>query len=277
MRLALGLVLCLAPALHAQEADRFAWGEDRPRFRKAEYVGTGLALAGSAAAFFFIPHPTTPAWKGQILFDKGARNSLRARSESGRARATKLSDMLSFPLVGYAVLDGPISAGFIGGNKDTAIQLSLIGLEVFAVTELLNLTVSAAIRRERPEANVCDPNGNYDSHCARSFWSGHTANAFAAASLVCSEHQALPLYGGKADGVACGSALAVASAVGVLRIVANDHHASDVLIGAAAGGAIGYLMPNFLHFRSKRPSNKLGYLIPNISPGGGGLTYLKTW
>lgn len=275
MKITMALLFCLAPALRAQEADPLAWG-DRPRFSKAEYIGTGTALAGSAAAFFFIPHPKTPAWRGQILFDKGARNTLRARSQGGRDRATVYSDMLSYPLVAYAMVDGPITAA-IRGNKDTAIQLSLIGAEVFAVTELLNLTVSAVVRRERPADNVCDPNGKYDSHCARSFWSGHTANAFAAASLICAEHESLPLYGGgKADKGACAGALAAASAVGTLRIVSNDHHASDVIVGAAVGAAIGYLLPNYLHFKSKNP-NKLGYLIPNVTPSGGGLTYIKAW
>ncbi|MCX5786951.1 MAG: phosphatase PAP2 family protein [Elusimicrobia bacterium] len=277
MKAALALLLCLAPALQAAEAQRFAWDENWPRFRTSEYVVTGLALAGAAADFYLASPPKSSAWKGEILFDKGARNTLMARSEAGQKRASTISDLLTYPLIGYSMLDGPITAGWVGGNKDTAIQLSLITAETFAVNEVLNLTVSSLVRRSRPEGDVCAPGSKYDPHCARSFWSGHTANVFAAASLVCAEHGALELYGGKADAVACGTSLAAASAVGVLRIVANDHHASDVIVGAAIGAATGYLMPNLLHFKSKRSGNQLGYLIPNVGPNGGGLTYVKAW
>jgi membrane-associated phospholipid phosphatase len=199
------------------------------------------------------------------------------RSEADRNWAEVLANLLTFPLIGYSMLDGPITAGWVGGNKEAAIQLSLIKAETIAVTEVLNLTVSNLIPRRRPDGATCDPNSQYDPHCVKSFWSGHAANVFAAAALVCTEHGALGLYGGKADAVACGTSLAVASAVSVLRIATNDHHASDIIVGAAVGAVTGYLMPNLLHFKFKRSRNQLGYLIPNVGPNGGGLTYVKIW
>jgi membrane-associated phospholipid phosphatase len=198
-------------------------------------------------------------------------------SQAGQDRAKSFSDLVAFPLIGYSMLDGPVAAAWAGGSKDVAIQLSLINAETFAVIEFLNLGVSNLIPRRRPESAECDPNTRYDPHCVKSFWSGHTANVFAGAALICVEHGALPLYGGKADEIACGTALAAASAVGVLRITANDHHASDVVVGAAVGAAAGYLMPRLLHFRSKKSRDRFGYLIPAAAPRGGGLTYVKTW
>ncbi|MCX5795990.1 MAG: phosphatase PAP2 family protein [Elusimicrobia bacterium] len=277
MQAALALLLGLAPALQAAEGQRFAWDESWPRFRRAEYFITGLAAAGSAADYFLVSPPKAAAWKGEILFDQGARNTLMARSGAGQNRAGALSDLLVYPLIGYSMLDGPVTAGWAGGNKDTAVQLALINAETFAVTEVLNLSISNLLPRSRPEGDACPSNSKYDPHCVRSFWSGHAANAFAAASLVCAEHGALDLYGGKGDAAACGTALTAASAVGVLRIVSNDHHASDVIVGAAVGAATGYLMPNLLHFKSKRSRHHLGYLIPSVGPTGGGLTYVKAW
>lgn len=277
MKTALALLLLLAPALQAAEDPKYAWDESWPRFRTSEYVVTGLAAAGAAANFYLVPAPRTPAWRGPILFDKGARNTLLIRSEARRDRAKNLSDYLAFPLIGYSMLDGPLTAGWAGGNKDTALQLSLINAETFAVVEVLNLTVSNVLPRKRPEGAACDPGTRYDPHCVKSFWSGHTANVFAAASLVCAEHEALGLYGGKADAAACGASLTVAAAVGVVRIAANDHHASDVIVGAAVGAATGYLMPNLLHFRSRESRDRLGWLIPHAGPQGGGLTYVKAW
>jgi len=277
MKAALALLLCLAPALLAAEGQGFERNERWPEFRTSEYLITGLAVAGSAANYYLVSPPKSPLWRGDILFDNAARNTLMIRSEAGQKRASTLSDILAYPLIGYSMLDGPITAGWVGGDKDAAIQLSLINAETFAVNEVLNLTVSSLVRRSRPEGDVCASNSKYDPHCARSFWSGHAANVFAAASLVCAEHGALGLYGGKADAAACVTSLAAASAVGVLRIASNDHHASDVIAGAAVGVATGYLMPKFLHFNSKRPRNQLGYLIPYGGPTGGGLTYVKAW
>ena len=277
MKTAPALLLCLAPALQAAEGRGSAWDESWPRFRTSEVVVTGLAGAGAARNFYLVPPPRSPAWRGGILFDKGARNTLLSRSEAGRGRAKDLSNLLAYPLIGYSMLDGPITAGWVGGDKDAAIQLSLINAEVFAVTEVLSLAVSNAFPRSRPEGAACDPGSQYDPHCVKSFWSGHTANGFAAAALVCAEHGALGLYGGKADAAACGTSLAAASAVGVLRIVSNDHHASDVLVGAAVGAATGYLMPNLLHFKFKKSSGRLGAWIPHAGPAGGGLTYVQVW
>jgi len=177
------------------------------------------------------------------------------------------------------MLDGPVTAGWAASNKDAAIQLSLINAETFAVTEVLNLTISNVLPRNRPEGAACDPNTLYDPYCVKSFWSGHAANVFAAAALVCAEHESLGLYGGDgtADTVACVTSLTVASTVSVLRIATNNHYASDVTIGAAVGGATGYLMPRLLHFNSSKSSQERGYLIPHVEAHGGGLTYVKAW
>jgi membrane-associated phospholipid phosphatase len=277
MKAFLALLLCLAPALRAEEPPKkFAWHEEWPRFRTSEYVATGVALAGAAANFYLIPAPKSPAWRGDILFDHKARNTLLIPSPTGRDAAKAMADYLAAPLMLYAMLDGPVTTRW-AGNKDTAIQLALINAETFAVMEVLNLSISNALPRERPKDAVCDPGSKYDPHCVKSFWSGHTANVFVAASLICAEHPALDLYGGgTADKAACGAGLAIASVVGVSRIASNNHHASDVVVGAAMGAAVGYWMPKILHFRSKK-ENHLGWLIPNVGPQGGGLTYVKAW
>jgi hypothetical protein len=44
-------------------------------------------------------------------------------------------------------------------------------------------------------------------------------------------------------------ALLLASATGVLRIAADDHYASDVIVGALVGIAAGYLFPKLAYYR----------------------------
>jgi hypothetical protein len=61
-----------------------------------------------------------------------------------------------------------------------------------------------------------------------SFPSGHTAEAFAGATLLCIE------YGENYEWVPY-AAYTVASGVGIMRILNNKHYASDVLFGAGIG------------------------------------------
>lgn len=275
--LAAALLLSAAAASAAEPTRRSPlWDESWPRFGRANYALTGTAAAAAFANFYWIPAPKSAVWKGPILFDRQMRNALLIGPEEGRRRARTLADALVAPLMGYALLDGPVAAGFGAGDSDAALQLALINAETFAVVNALNFTITNALPRSRPEGAVCDPESRYDANCVKSFWSGHTANAFASASLVCAEHEAIPLYGGKADAAACGAALSIAAAVGVSRITSNNHHASDVLVGAAVGGAVGYWMPRLLHFRTKKES-KHGRLMPSVSPAGGALTYVLAW
>jgi membrane-associated phospholipid phosphatase len=67
-----------------------------------------------------------------------------------------------------------------------------------------------------------------DGHDNASWPSGHTEQAFAAASLLQKE------YGYKSIWYSIGG-YTVATSVGVLRILNNKHYLPDVLIGAAAG------------------------------------------
>lgn len=274
---ALGAWLLLSAALRAAEPAPLAWKEEWPRFRPAEYAATGVAAAAAAGIFYGVPAPRAAAWKGPVFFDRPARNALLVGTATARRRVEVLSDALVFPLVGYALLDGPLTAG-LAGEGDAALQLALINAETFAFLNLLNFSITNALPRARPADAVCEASSHYDPGCVKSFWSGHTANAFAAASLICVEHEALPLYGGgRADAAACAAALVVASAAGVTRITSNRHHASDVLAGAAMGGALGLLMPRLLHFKPRSTARRLGVLIPSVGPRGGGLTYIKTW
>lgn len=269
--------LLLSAALHAAEPAPLAWKEEWPRFRTSEYAATGVAAAAAAGIFYGVPAPRAAAWKWPVFFDGPARNALLVGSAASRRRVAVLSDALVFPLVGYALLDGPLTAG-LAGEGDAALQLAMVNAETFAILNLLNFSITNALPRARPSGAVCEASSRYDPGCVKSFWSGHTANAFAAASLICVEHEALPLYGGgRADAAACAAALVVASAAGVSRITSNRHHASDVVTGAAVGAALGYMMPKLLHFKPRPGARRLGRLIPSVGPRGGGLTYVKTW
>ena len=55
--------------------------------------------------------------------------------------------------------------------------------------------------------------------------------------------------GGAGDAIACGTSFLAAAAVGMLRVVSDQHYGSDVVTGAAVGSLIGLGIPWLLHYR----------------------------
>ena len=115
----------------------------------------------------------------------------------------------------------------------------------------------------RPYALGCAEDPEYRKRCDRpdrnrSFFSGHTVLAFTGAGLACAHHMKLRPYGGAGDGIACGTAMALATATGTLRIGSDRHYVSDVVVGAVWGMAAGYLLPVALHYRSRPPNWEAG-------------------
>ena len=137
-----------------------------------------------------------------------------------------------------------------------AKQMALINLQTLGVTLALQSLAKMIASRERPYGRTCGgqlPESNRDCDSSsryESFFSGHTAQSFAAAGLICSHHLNLELYGGGwADVVPCAAGFSVASGVGLLRIMGDKHYLSDVMLGAAVGTLTGLGLPWLLHYR----------------------------
>jgi hypothetical protein len=101
---------------------------------------------------------------------------------------------------------------------------------------------------------VLDSHGQFLEQCGtgndnRSFFSGHATATATVAGLVCLHHQHLPLFGGGlADLAPCLAMIGVSVAAGILRLVDDEHWASDVMVGWADGFLSGYVLPSLLHF-----------------------------
>jgi membrane-associated phospholipid phosphatase len=112
------------------------------------------------------------------------------------------------------------------------------------VSAALTVALMYAVGRPRPFLYGQDaPLTERESGgAAMSFPSGHTANAFAAVTATFSIWHALrPDSAAPYWALAIGGALA--TTVGVSRILGGDHFPSDVLAGALIGGAIGWAIP----------------------------------
>lgn len=172
-------------------------------------------------------------------FDEGVRDLLRADSSQWRSRAGTTSDILVTSMVVAPYLNEGLRI-----RNSTLPAPGYNGLWVntgaFAITGVLTMGVKHVVGRERPYVRNCASNATYDFGCGtadedQSFFSGHTSWSFTGAGLICSNRET--------SSTLCYSAVGVAATTGVLRIVADKHYATDVLVGALVGASVGYFFP----------------------------------
>ena len=255
----LAALLAVASARPARADSRLEWQDDWRRVGATEYLTAGTMFASAFAITFWVPPAAEPAWTRPLWIDRDVRTWLKLGTASARATAAMLSDTLVAASVLQPLLvDGVVTAGLMDKNTDVMHELSIINLQAFALTQLLNASAKRVFARERPYMVGCreEPGyiGSCDSHDRlRSYYSGHSATAATGAGLVCAHHSHLPLYGSVvADGLACGGAWALAAAAGALRVAADRHWATDVLTGHIVGFTAGYLLPTLMYYGSFR-------------------------
>lgn len=271
----------LAP-LSAQAADpeRVEWNPEWPRFRVVEVLATGVFLGQALTASFLYPTPPI-RWRGGILFDDAVRDAIKPDTRDRRESLRPYSDNIYLGTVLFPFVDNALTAVVHSG--DVALEIFAMNLQSLSLSGALTLTAQK-LGRERPAGRGCVDDPQYSPKCrsekglTESFFSGHTAAAFTSAGLTCVHHQHLPLYGGGwADTLACVTMLAVASTEGALRIMTDDHYASDVLIGVGVGLASGYLLPSWLHYgfaNDGKAQRERGALLPMWRTASGGAVVL---
>jgi membrane-associated phospholipid phosphatase len=236
------------------QGERRSWNPEWRRFGTADYVlsGGSLALTGVAAAW----SPSKNRWRRHVAFDETVRRQLSVKSYVNTQRAQDASDLLlSLSIANPALFQALIVTYWYRRSEDVAGQMLLVTLESLSITAGVQGTTAALANRERPYGRDCD--GSIPTEledCAstrryRSFFSGHTSMAFAAATTACGFQFRHEVFGNAAaNTVACGGALLTAAAVGTLRVVGTQHYATDVLTGAGVGSLIGLGVPWLLHY-----------------------------
>lgn len=210
------------------------------------------------------PEEATIRFEVPVL-DHGARDLFRGEQKHTRDAAARLSDLgLRTLVLAPYVIDAGMALT-VHRDYDVAAQLALIDFEVLTLAGMTQLLASRVIGRARPYVSACAP-----GECAygpyRSFLSGHAMATFTAAGLMCIHHEKLPLFGGGApDTWACVWALSVASVTSTLRLVADEHWASDVLVGAGLGWIYGYYLPRLLHFHAAKMTKSSGGRRPDVT------------
>ncbi|MBI5069234.1 MAG: phosphatase PAP2 family protein [Deltaproteobacteria bacterium] len=206
-------------------------------------VVTGALLAGSLATALWQDRLTPPRCRvcGAGALDTWARDQLRWADGRGASTASDVMLVAVPALAGGALLVSSLQHG----DARTALEDGLMLVEATSVAVLATQVAKLAAARLRPYA-WADPAGGHGPDSRRSFWSGHTAFTFAAASAAGTVAR---LRGYRSWPWILGLGLAGAAATGWLRMAADRHWATDVLVGAAVGTAAGLGIPAWLHGR----------------------------
>ena len=211
----------------------------------------GASALGSGVALFLSPspfHATEPGWRGGILFDDGARSALRLGTPDALDIAATVSDVLLVATMLGAVAIESTLAPLVQGDPDLALQAHSAHMLALGITLGLVEIVKHAVGRARPYTTGCEndpsrPECGNGGDANASFYSGHTSMAFTSAGFSCAMHLSRHLYGDVgADVAACASSVALAAGTGLLRVAADRHYLTDVLLGAVTGFAVGYLV-----------------------------------
>ena len=246
------VLLAVSSRAAAQQSDSL-WQDEWNRVTAAE-VAISVGLFGAATLGFLFAVRDDTSWHGGILFDDAVRNGLTLQSRGGRDASRWISDItLAAEFLYPTAVDAGLIAWLLEEDPDTAWQILGMDALSFSVTAASLVLARIIVNRERPYVQECAADPAYSGRCGESdhpsFFSGHTAFAFTGAGLVCAHHLNLRLHGGGApDTIACVSALVLAASTSLLRLFADEHYVSDVLVGAVIGFGSGFVLPTAIHY-----------------------------
>jgi membrane-associated phospholipid phosphatase len=220
-------------------------------------------LAGGVVLGARLVHPLDDYW-ARRLQDSSTQQSRKLQALATFVRTTAAPG--SYIIGGTMYLTGRVAK-----NRKLA-SLGLHGLEGLLVGEATGSVLKGIVGRQRPFVLPQDANsykllrGFREGNPYRSFPSGHSVAAFAAAAAVTAEtsrndpsstwYVAPIMYGG-------------AALVGISRMYNNQHWASDVLIGAGIGTFAGLKV---VRFNDAHPGNRADriFLTGSVSPAPDG-------
>jgi membrane-associated phospholipid phosphatase len=220
----------------------------------------GAVIAASTAGILIpyalssrLIHPSCPCSPSSVnSFDRGVIGN-----------ASDTADLVSNITVGLAIVAPPVADWLALGTSRTLLDDLVVFTEALTVNGALNTGVKYAVQRPIPRA-YSDPAVAANPHSYRSFYSGHTSLAFAAlstTSVTLNARTGLTWQPWVATFV-------IGASVAIERVLAGYHFYTDVLVGAAAGAAVGTVIP-LVHLRARH------LWFSALRPAGGGGTGIE--
>ncbi|MCI0569868.1 MAG: phosphatase PAP2 family protein [Myxococcaceae bacterium] len=164
--------------------------------------------------------------------------------------AQEWSDRLGYVAVPLTTLGLQTVLASRTGDWGQVAEDTLMVAEAVVLSGLVTHSVKFAVARERPWAYrlTAEERATLPRSSDRnmSFFSGHTSFAFAA---VVATATVAELRGREGRWLLWAAGLPLAATVSVLRMAADRHFLTDVLVGATVGAAVGWAVPVLLHPR----------------------------
>jgi membrane-associated phospholipid phosphatase len=236
-----------APPEHAPDADP----SHELSHTSPAWLVTELTLASGLLVTSVLVSRDAPdacRWCGSNDFDETLRGAL----VSSRPRVPgMLSDIAVAGVLPSFALAALLAPAYRADRRDHALENVLIVASTTGLSVALAAGLKTVIARERPAEHHGElgrsPAAEHPRERYLSFYSSHTAAAFAVASSVTTLSY-LRGYASAPYVAGIGGALGVG--VGVLRIASDMHWATDVLAGAGVGTLVGASVPLLLHRRT---------------------------
>lgn len=219
-------------------------------------IGSSMFVAFSASA---IDDGITPLTVAEI--NSLSKNDINPIDRITSGFYSKDQSMISDVLVGTSIIS-PLLLMF---DENIRRDARTIGTMYFETIFLASFTPSfgkGGAKRIRPYlyGNKAPLSEKLNNDARRSFFSGHATWAFATSIFFANVYSDYYPSSKYKNYIWYGS-IVLASSVSILRVTSGAHFISDIIVGAAVGSAIGFVIP-YLH-RTK--SEDISFL-PHITP-----------
>jgi membrane-associated phospholipid phosphatase len=222
----------------------------RPAADIAVTASFGVGILLSETAFKRYLAPTSCRWCATNAYDLAISNVRAPLALQPVADIASSVTLIATPALVVGI--NMILASQSGATLGDGVWDVMLVAEAVLSAALLQQTVKFAVGRERPFvyrlAPEDKPNTLHPEDNNLSFFSGHTEFTFAAAMAA---GTIAKLRGYKYWWLAYAVGLPLAALTGFLRMSADKHWFSDVLIGAAVGSAAGWFIPTLFHGREE--------------------------
>ena len=159
--------------------------------------------------------------------DESARDDLHGKSRTPEATSSESGANTQSDLA-IAGLIATSSGLSVFNHSSEALAEAMTILHTFAITNFTTTAMKYAVHRRRPKAYSFPGEVSTTGDHSLSFPSGHSANAFAAAT-------AFSLLNPESHWAVRSSFFLLAGFVGYARIAADKHFLTDVIVGAGVG------------------------------------------
>jgi membrane-associated phospholipid phosphatase len=207
--------------------------------------------------------PSTCRWCEVDSVDARVRDALIWHDTALSDTLSNVTGFLLVPLTGVG-LDALAAAhdGSLHHVPEDALLIAEAGVIAGDLTQLVKM----AVGRKRPFVHALGPDQkpmtNRLSDNNLSFFSGHTTETFALASAA---GTISTMRGYRWAPLVWPIGGVMALATGYLRIAADKHWLTDVLVGAVVGAGIGFAVPYFFHSAVDEPPRPSAPMVGHAS------------